>query len=150
VKPIKWYDKLSVDDGLIDEDHRLLLDIINQFREQVGHFKTSNEALGILESLKLYSEQHFGREEELQRVSEYPYRDAHHSEHIHLIKKLEAVMEETKAASGEYLNTIMGDKIGQFLKGWLIDHVLDNDLRMKPYVEEMKDLSGQMESINNA
>lgn len=147
MKPIEWYDKLTIDNGLIDEDHHILLDIINEFRAEVGHFKSSDDAMATLESLKLYSEQHFRREEELQRAAKFPYREAHHSEHLLLIQKLEIMMQETSAASGEYLNTVMGEKIGQFLKIWLMEHVLDSDLRMKPYVEKMRSLSGQMGNL---
>jgi hypothetical protein len=42
MKPLEWNDKLIVDNGLIDEDHHILLDNINQFREQVGHFDSSD------------------------------------------------------------------------------------------------------------
>ena len=102
------------------------------------------DAMKILESLKLYTEQHFGREEELQRVVKFPYREAHHNEHTNLIKKLDSMMAETKDSSGNYLNTEVGEKIGMLLKGWLFDHVLENDLRMKPYLEEMRELAKKM------
>lgn len=144
MKPIKWNDKLSVDHGLIDKDHHFLIKIINNFREQVGHFNSSDEAMEILKALKFYSKKHFGREEELQRVAKFPYREAHHNEHMHLIMKLEKLMEETQDASGDYLNTVMGEKIGEFLHDWLIDHVLYSDLRMKPHVEHMKELSKKL------
>ncbi len=125
----------------------MLLKIINKFRDRVGHFETPDEAVEILQALKFYSEKHFVREEELQRSVKFPYRDAHHNEHIHLIKKLEKLMEETKAASGEYLNTVVGEKIGLFLHDWLFDHVLDNDLRMKPHVQHMREMSKKMDGL---
>ena len=54
------------------------------------------------------------------------------------------MMAETKDSSGNYLNTEVGEKIGMLLKGWLFDHVLENDLRMKPYLEEMRELAKKM------
>lgn len=147
MKPIKWNDKLSLNNPTIDTDHRFLLKIVNKFRSRVGQFKTSDEAMEILKALQFYAEKHFGREEELQRVAKYPYREAHHNDHINLIKKLDKLMDETKAASGDYLNNEVTPKIGLFLQDWLIGHVIESDLRMKPHVEKMQETSQTMDDL---
>lgn len=147
MEPIKWRDKLNIDNGVIDEDHHYLVDIINKFREKVGHFESADDAVEILKELKFYTGKHFQREEELQKVARYPYLDAHHNEHIHLIKLLESLMEETGGTSGNYLNTEMGQKIGEFLRDWLIDHLIGSDLRMKPYVDKMTDHAAGMSKL---
>lgn len=144
MKPIEWSDKLSVDNGVIDSDHKFLLKIINKFRDEVGHFESAEDAIKTLDLLRSYSQKHFSREENLQRDVEFPYREAHFNAHIQLIKRLDKLIEETRPTSGTYLNETMGEKIGGFLHDWLIDHVVENDLRMKPHVEKMDEISSSM------
>jgi len=148
MKPIEWTDKLSVDNGIIDSDHKLLLKIVNKFRDEVGKFESSADAVSILDMLRSYSQKHFGREEKLQREVEFPYRDAHHNAHVQLLMKLDKLIEETKPTSGKYLNDTMGEKIGLFLHDWLINHVIENDLRMKPHVEKMGVLATEMGAMD--
>lgn len=144
MKPIEWSDKLSVDNGVIDNDHKFLLKIINKFRDEVGNFETAEDAIKTLDLLRSYSQKHFSREEKLQSDVEFPYREAHFNAHIQLIKRLDTLIEETRPTSGTYLNETMGEKIGGFLHDWLIDHVVENDLRMKPHVEKMDQISSSM------
>lgn len=147
MKPIEWNEKLSVDNGVIDNDHKFLLKIINKFRDEVGRFETAEDAIKILDLLRSYAQQHFSREEQLQRDADFPYHDAHHNAHIQLIKKLDTLIEETRPTSGKYLNESMGEKIGDFLHDWLINHVIENDLRMKPHVEKMLVMAGGMAGL---
>lgn len=149
VKPIEWTEKLAVDGDVIDRDHKFLLKIINNFRAQVGHFNSADEAMEILNYLKLYAEKHFVREESLQMHVVFPYREAHHNAHIFLMKQLDNLMMETKEASGAYLNGAMGEKLSQFLQDWLIDHLIESDLRMKPFVEKMNDMSKDMGELED-
>ena len=147
MKKIMWHDKLTIDNGVVDNDHRFLLAIVNEFREKVGHFDSSDEAVKILEKLMRYSQNHFAREEGLQMEVNYEYRDVHHASHHKLIKQLEKLIEETQPSSGAYLNETMGAKIGEFLHDWLIEHVLKEDLRMKPYVKEMAAHSHKLDHL---
>jgi hemerythrin len=134
---IKWRDEMSVDGSRIDEDHRHLIDIINEFEEMSEHFKNAGEALEILYALKFYANTHFEREESLQRLSGYPYHQAHQLEHKDLIKRLDSIILETQNASIDAIKQI-SIKTSELLVSWLLDHVIKSDLRMRDYVDEMK------------
>lgn len=156
-QPIKWRAELSVDQGIIDADHRYVIATINRFRERVGSFKTSDDALETLKDVRFYVEKHFTREETLLRMSRYPYLHALQQQHSYLIKTLDNVIAEIKPATGfgqkwqtkrggNDINTA-GEQLGQFIGDWFIDHVIKTDVRMKPYVAKMKDHAAKMEKL---
>jgi len=60
---IQWREKMTIDDGVIDQDHRHLIDIINRFENAAKDGLTLSEGLEILFALKFYASTHFKREE---------------------------------------------------------------------------------------
>ncbi len=145
---LTWNDKLSIDCEVIDNDHRLLIDIINVFLERAGNFKTSDEAMEVLEKLDRYAQKQFTREEELQRLAKFPERDKHFNEHVKLRKRLSSLMIETRPTSGSYVNT-MGEKISEFLRYWLFEHIMVSDRKMRPYVKSMATFAAHMPALSH-
>ncbi len=145
MEPIKWRDKLSIDNGIIDDDHRHLIEIINKFHFRATEvtFSSVEQLIDILDELKYYAETHFRREEELQKIAGYPYQDAHRQTHAHLILQLENLTAETAQASGSYIGA-MTDKIAVFLHDWLINHVVKGDVQMKPFIAKMRSHAATM------
>jgi hemerythrin-like metal-binding protein len=132
---IQWRDTMSVDRGVIDEDHQHLIDIINRF----GSYTARGEpdvagALGILNALKFYAENHFAREERLQRLVGYPEHRLQHDEHQRLMATLDEIIARAVSAPGPGPSDVPG-QLGLLLRRWLLDHVIKLDLRMKPYAE---------------
>lgn len=138
---IVWRDQMSVDGGLIDQDHRVLIGIINEF----GATPVTPEAIPALErilaKLDRYTQIHFEREEKLQRAVIYPFHEAHRRSHMDLIRQLSEVRDELKAKSAtkgtdDIVNAHA--RMGNFLHHWLVDHIIEADLRMKPYTAEIR------------
>lgn len=134
---IAWRDKMSIDGAVIDEDHRHLIEIINRFTKKAETFREPAEALEVLYALKFYTGTHFEREEELQRLSGYPYFDSHHKEHADLIASLDRIIAETQAADAASIKRISRET-ARLLHHWLVDHIIKSDLKMAPYVDSMK------------
>ncbi len=133
-KIISWDDRLAIDGGTIDDDHKKIIEIINRFLGKVGSFESAAELIGILEELHSQANDHFRREEELQRLIKYPERDVHFTEHNRLSTKLDKLIEEVRPTSGSYVN-IMGHKVADFIHEWLFSHILKSDMKMKPFVK---------------
>jgi len=138
---IVWRDQMSVDGGLIDQDHRVLIGIINEFATTEPTASAIPALERILAKLDRYTQIHFEREEKLQRAIVYPYHEAHRRSHGDLIRQLSEVREELKAkaaiAKPEDIAATHA-KMGEFLHHWLIDHIIEADLRMKPYTAEIR------------
>jgi len=148
MKPLEWSDKLSIDQSVIDDEHHVLIGIVNKFRAKAEHFETAEEMIKILDELVLYTTHHFRNEISLQRAASYPYWEAHENEHHHLFKLLEKLMDEARLARGSYVKT-MAEKIGDFLRDWLIDHLVNSDMRMKPYVDKMRVHAKTLKPLKN-
>ncbi|MFQ5620010.1 MAG: bacteriohemerythrin [Rhodospirillales bacterium] len=137
---IIWRDEMSVGDERIDGDHKRLINLVNGFEwATVGEV---NFALlkKILSDLENYTVVHFEREEEIQDTIDYPYRDAHKAAHRSLIHELHKVQEHVTAAAakeGEE-GTKVAQEMAVFLKHWIVDHVIEEDLRMKPFILKHK------------
>ncbi len=148
-KIISWDDRLTIDGGAIDDDHKKIIEIINRFLGKVGKFESATEIMVILEELHTKANEHFRREEELQRLIKFPERDVHFTEHNRLSTKLEKLMGEVRPTSGSYVN-IMGDKVADFIHEWLFSHILKSDMKMKPFVKSAGTKAAQATTrVNN-
>jgi hemerythrin len=146
---ICWRYEMSIDRGIIDDDHKFLIRSVNRFSEVVAHEKRLRELRDLLGGLQRYAQIHFDREEELQRCIHYPFYEAHRREH----QDLAAQLEET-AAQFEHQLSIDPQQavtaVGSLLRTWLIDHILKSDLLMRPYVKEMTSFGSQFAPLTSA
>lgn len=123
---------------MVDDDHKHLVDLINAFEiaiaGKIDHKKVARVLLGLVE----YTGEHFAREEELQLAIRYPYHESHRRSHRDVLKKLSDIMGEYSLAPDGPVRDRMVRDLANFLKEWLIDHIIQSDLRMKPYVLQMQ------------
>lgn len=125
-----WTDKLSVGVGVLDEDHRRLVALINELYDamQAGQGK---DALGrILNSLVQYTKMHFAREESFFAQTAYPAAAAHRTEHQNLTRQVLQVQEKYNAGVAVTLSL----ELLQFLKNWLIQHIQGSDQKYRPHL----------------
>ena len=135
---IEWNDTISVDKGIVDEDHRHLIRIVNEFAFSIGRGAREKELGQILLDLRAYAAAHFSREEKLQLQIGFPFARAHQKAHEELIRSLSATLRHfVEDRETGRLNDSVTD-IGNLLRRWLMDHILDADMRMKPYAAEMQ------------
>ena len=144
---IQWRKEMAVDESVIDEDHKLLIEIVNSFEAAISR-KLAPETIDQgLKLLKHYTVEHFRREEELQRAAQYPFFDAHAREHRDVIKKLDNIVAHRRAAATRADISDVAKEIINLLKDWLVNHIIQSDLRMRPYVAQMKNLRQTMRSL---
>ncbi|OJX81744.1 bacteriohemerythrin [Magnetospirillum sp. 64-120] len=136
---IAWRDAMNTGDPTIDADHRHLVDLINAFEAamtgpHIDHKRIARVLLGLVE----YTGEHFKREEDIQLAVRYPYYDSHRRSHRDVLKKLSMIVGEyTKTPDGPARDRMVRD-LAAFLKEWLVDHIIQSDLRMKPYIQKMQ------------
>jgi hemerythrin len=170
---IQWREEMAIDHGPIDQDHRTLIAIINEFCDTAPTAATVSRLQAILDKLSRYTAVHFRREEGLQTEAEYPYADAQHHEHMELIRRLATIREQLAKLTGapddstgvsradqptatSTPNKPVGDiaavhaDVEAFVHDWLIDHIIRSDLRMKPYVAKMAQYAQQLKPLDQA
>jgi hemerythrin len=133
-----WREQLSVGNNVIDSDHRYLIDIINRVGRSLSA-KNANELAASLDSLANYSQQHFVREEKIARAAGYEQLPGLGESHAALIAKLEQVKLEF-AQMGQEWSDETAEHFATLLRNWLVDHVIKEDLLMKPTLQKLSPL----------
>jgi len=134
---IMWRKEMTIDHGPIDQDHHTLIAIINRFETVTSGPDVAARLGDIIDRLEQYGYAHFGREEKLQRLVAFPFAPAHSQQHRHLMRSLAEAREELAKARSETDLAAFRDRMCGFLNDWLIDHIINSDLLMKPYVKAM-------------
>lgn len=119
---IEWSDSLSVNVTTFDNEHRKLIDMINDLNDAMKNGK-SNDVLGeIISRLIDYTGRHFKSEEQYFAQYGYPNADAHRKEHQELVKKVVDIQERFN--SGQMALSI---EVMNFLRDWLRSHIKKSD-----------------------
>jgi hemerythrin len=128
---LEWREQLSVGNDLLDSDHKYLIEIINQ-AENGLRLRSLSEARGALDSLSRYSVKHFFREEKIAIAVGYSHAAQLHESHEGLLRRLDQVRQEL----GEEWTDASVEGFGAFLRDWLINHVIKEDMLMKPFLKK--------------
>jgi len=121
---VSWGTHLSVGVKASDDDHKRLIELINQLSEGMnrGHGK---EIVGkALDELISYTRYHFAREEEFFERTGYPEAVDHKREHRELVEQ--AFELQSRYNSGE---TGLAIETLEILKDWLTIHIQGTDKR---------------------
>ena len=119
---MEWSDELSVGIKAIDTQHKVLVKYINDLDDAIKANKGRGELGNIITGLVDYTVRHFDYEEFQFKKHDYSNTEEHVKEH----EKLKATVMEFKNKF-ENQNLDIGDDVMQFLKGWLINHIMKTD-----------------------
>ncbi|EKV32081.1 Hemerythrin [Caenispirillum salinarum AK4] len=129
---IQWTDDFLIGHTAIDYDHQMLVNITNQVYDMKNAPKVSNAQIGqCMKQLVDYVERHFRREEEIFGATDYPLTDSHKKMH----RDLEKVAREIYDLYRREPDLLNFGEVTEFLKRWLLDHILKHDMGYKPYLK---------------
>ena len=121
----QWSDELSVGNSLIDQDHKELVNLVNELHQAVQDGK-SNETLGrILQALFTYTQEHFQREELLMEHINYVDKEAHLDQHKKLIDQVVVLQDAFDRGRVEVANNT-----AELLRYWLTHHIMRTDKKL--------------------
>lgn len=124
-----WRSQFSVGNDLIDSDHQYLLEIINKAEVSLKAVNAA-QLSGLLDELGKYAKSHFEREELLAKAVGYPKADQLHLSHNLLTDQ----MTTFRDGMGESWKHDSVTAFTTFLRDWLINHVIKEDMLMKPWL----------------
>lgn len=122
---ITWSSTLEVGVTQIDQQHRKLVDMLNQLSDAMHNGHGKEILAKLLNDLVAYTVQHFSMEEQLMKTHRYPAEPDHKREHDDLKKPVGELQEKMKA--GKITISI---ETMSFLKNWLNNHILASDKRL--------------------
>ncbi|MGB9597496.1 MAG: bacteriohemerythrin [Candidatus Poribacteria bacterium] len=124
-----WDDSFSVNIKQIDEQHKKLVNILNNLHDAMKLGKGSQILGNIFAELIQYVETHFTAEERLMHTYSYNEYDSHKLIHSGLTKKV--IEFQKKFQQGQNILTM---EIIDFLKNWLQNHILGTDKKYGPFL----------------
>ena len=119
---IHWTDSLSVGIESIDEQHKILVEIINNLNEAMRNSETDQIISDIFQRMIGYTEIHFAFEENLFDRYGYEGSTAHKAKHVALIDTIQSLQQKLDEGDAR-----VGIEVMEFLKRWLTDHILKTD-----------------------
>ena len=126
---IKWTEELSVNINSIDNQHKILVNIINDFYDKIEN-KSNNELISeLIKNMKDYTIIHFNTEEKLFEKYNYVDTKEHKKEHDDFVKKVSDL--EKRYNEGKM---ILSFEITNFLKSWLINHIQGTDKKYSKFL----------------
>ncbi len=146
-----WSDDLTVGVRAIDDDHRVLLGLLNRMHAVSHPDETADMISRLLFDLAAYTSDHFRREEVVMEVCGYPDITAHKLAHAKLEQQIANFVKRQNAETDDGL----AEDIRQFLDDWLTDHIGRMDKAIEPFTrgktgDVEKALAGINKKLENA
>lgn len=125
---IVWKDEWSVGVQTLDNDHKVLIGMINELYDAMMQNHGDELIESLFRRLEEYVMAHFVREEALMREHGYSQLEAHIREHQQLAKDLDKFKQR-------YLGnrkSVHPMEMMEFLRRWLTGHIMRSDMGYKP------------------
>jgi len=133
---VQWRGIMTTGSPTLDNDHQILLGLLNKVEEAAG--TSDMAAVGrVLADLLEYAEGHFDREEKVQADIHFAEKDAHKLLHDDLRAKAFRLNERFNAFGADSDKKALAGEIHVFLNDWLMEHILKEDLKMRPLLDKL-------------
>ncbi len=129
---LKWNESLSVENIVIDNQHKGLFDLTNNLILEYKDDINSPLIGETLSSLLRYAKKHFKDEERLLREVKYPKLEEHEKMHIDFIFKIAMFCKDVLNGKSSVVNEMI-----EYLTDWLINHTSSADLDFKNYINQV-------------
>lgn len=138
-----WSKEFQTGIDIIDEQHKVLVDLLNKLAKSLANRSSEITLQKILEELADYTDYHFKTEEKIweKYLSDDTYYTEHIKKHVNFIDRIVSLKNDNIDSLDEAIYDIIS-----FLSKWLAFHILDTDKRMAKTVE----LIEKGETVDNA
>ena len=126
---MEWSPALSVKVTKFDDQHKKLLELVNQLHDAMKSGQGNNMLGVILQQLVSYTVSHFGEEEKVMQAQGYPDFPAHKAEHEKLIRQVGELQQKFQSGAAMLSMTVMN-----FLKDWLVNHIQGVDKKYSAHL----------------
>ncbi len=126
-----WKDSYSLKISEIDEQHKVLISIINDLYEAFVNKEHASKIDEIISRMADYASMHFGTEEEYFEKFGYKQAPEHITEHEKFIEKVYNFMYDYKNNK-----TALTYEVLTFLQKWLTNHILISDKKYSVLFQE--------------
>jgi len=125
----EWNDSFLTGIGEIDEQHRRLVALIDEFYGTMQTTAPQAAMVRLLRGVLEYTRTHFATEEGWMRKYSYPGLDAQIAQHAHFVEKVQNITD--RFIRGELVLSL---ELTGFLRDWLSQHILGTDQEMGQFL----------------
>ncbi len=118
----EWNPQLSVENPSIDEDHKHLIQLVNEFGVVAAQDQEIDRLEQILQTLLVYTQEHFQKEEELMAAIGYHKIKPHQEQHRKLLARVEDLHNEFHGGKRR-----IASETAELLRFWLTSHIMLSD-----------------------
>ncbi|MFA9464857.1 MAG: bacteriohemerythrin [Velocimicrobium sp.] len=118
-----WKESYSVGIQEIDQQHKVLFDMVNELYDAMREGKGKDVIVNLLTELFKYTKYHFKTEEGIFTKYHYSKAEDHLKEHLELKVKVETLLEDLNSGK-----TSISIKVFNLLKDWISIHIFQKDM----------------------
>jgi hemerythrin-like metal-binding domain len=130
---LNWDWTLDIGIESIDNQHKELINRLDQLLTSVEEGKGHNEVIETLDFLEEYVVKHFNEEEEIQKKINYPLFDIQHMQHEEFKNELK---EFRRIYEAEGTTVALALNIQEKLLDWFKNHIINLDKDLGDYLIE--------------
>jgi hemerythrin len=127
-----WKEEYSVGVPIIDEQHKIIFQQINQLYDAVEKEDLSKALKHAFSILEEYEMTHFNMEEELMNKMDFPGLREHKQHHEQFKRQIREIMLEYENGSLIQFAVLL-----DFLKRWWEEHIITEDQQYAPYAKNI-------------
>ncbi len=127
----EWSEDYSVDVEKFDEQHKNMVEILNDLHGAMKEGKSKEKLEDILQRLEDYTSYHFGDEEKYMSKYDYPEMDEHEEQHENFVEKVKEFREKHHQGKMTVSMEMM-----DFLKDWLKNHIKGTDMKYSEFFQD--------------
>ncbi len=125
----EWADDLVIDQGLIDQDHMHLIELVNTLHTATSQ-GCGQEVVGrLFQALMAYTHEHFLREEQVMASVHFPHLAGHQQVHRQFMADLAALQSRYEQGS-----ITTASQLSSLLRDWLSLHIRRSDRKLREYL----------------
>ncbi|MFW9887568.1 MAG: bacteriohemerythrin [Candidatus Thorarchaeota archaeon] len=133
MEEIMWDESLSVGVDLIDEQHKMLIERINNLSNAVAKSMGHTKIIETLLFMTEYTDFHFSTEERYMKELDYPAMENHLKQHEEFKSMLNTLEEDFREDGA---TKVVSKSINTFLGNWLLNHIKVVDVNFGKFFKE--------------
>jgi hemerythrin-like metal-binding protein len=122
----EWADDMVIDEGPIDEDHKKLVDLVNELHTATSEGRGQDVIEKVMTELISYTKEHLRREDQIMASHNFPNLERHKVGHAHFTEKLNALQRQFEGGS-----ITVASQLSAVLRDWLSLHIRRSDKEIK-------------------
>ena len=127
----EWDDSFITNVQKIDEQHRVLVNTINELHTAMTQGKSNEMLTEIIQGLVDYTVTHFQTEENFMQQHQYPDFPSHKKEHDEFVSEVGKFQQDFLAKK-----VFLSIKVFNFLIEWIDNHIRTSDQKLGKFLVE--------------